>query len=42
MYTIFKSNLTNMYRIKHNNVLLPIRFSTLQKAQQYVSRRTNK
>ena len=42
MYTIFKSNLNNMYRIKHNNVLLPIRFSTLKKAQQYVNSRTNK
>ena len=40
MYTIFKSKLNNMYRIKHNNILLPVRFSTLEKAQQYVNSRT--
>ena len=42
MYTIFKSNLNNMYRVKHNNFLLPMSFPTLEKAQQYVNRRTNK
>lgn len=42
MYTIFKSNLHNMYRVKHNNILLPMFFPTLEKAQQYVNSRTNK
>ena len=40
MYTIFKSNLNNMYRVKHNNFLLPMFFPTLEKAQQYVNSRT--
>ena len=42
MYKIKYSQIHKMYRVYKNNVVLPMFFPTLEKAQQYVNRRTNK